>query len=370
MIKITRPLLPSLESLNFHLSEIWQSEMVTNHGQKHNLLESELKNFLNVPNLSIFNNGAIALLVAIKALDLPKDSEIITTPFTFPATPHSISWNGLNPVFCDIDKNTMCIDADKIENLITSKTSAILAVHVYGYSCEVYKIEQIAKKHNLKVIYDAAHAFNAKIDGRAIGSFGDISMFSFHATKLFNTVEGGCLTYNDDLLKDKIYLLRNFGIKNEEEVVDIGINGKMNEIQASIGLLNLKLLENEVEKRKVIFDTYIKNLQHLSGITLMNFSQNRTNSFQYFVIRVDEEKFGSSRDAIYLKLKENNILSRKYFYPLCSEYDTYKSLPSSKKVNLPQANKIKNEVLCLPFYGDLTENEVVKICKIISNLAS
>lgn len=369
MIKVTKPLLPSLEHFNLHLSEIWESEMVTNHGKKHNLLESELKNFLGVHNLSIFNNGAIALLVAIKALDLPRDSEVITTPFTFPETPHSISWNGLNPVFCDIDEKTMCIDADKIESLITSKTSAILAVHVYGYSCDVYKIEKIAKKHNLKVIYDAAHAFNIKIDGRAIGSFGDISMFSFHATKLFNTIEGGCLTYNNESLRDKIYLLRNFGIKNEEEVVDIGINGKMNELQASVGLLNLKLLGSEVEKRMLVFDTYLKNLEHLEGITLMNFPQNHTNSFQYFVIRVDEEKLGSSRDVIYLKLKESGILSRKYFYPLCSDYDTYKSLPSSKKEHLPQANKIKNEVLCLPFYGDLATNDIIKICNIISCLA-
>ena len=345
MIKITKPLLPSLENLNPYLQDIWQSEWVTNHGVNHNQLEERLRQYLQVPNLSIFNNGAVALLVAIKALNLPRDSEVITTPFTFPATPHSIVWNGLKPVFCDIDDKTMCIDAGKIEKLITPNTSAILAVHVYGYACNVYAIAKIAKKFNLKVIYDAAHAFNTQIDGMAIGTFGDISMFSFHATKLFNTIEGGCLTYNDSLLKEKIYLLRNFGIKNEEEVVDIGINGKMNEIQAAIGLLNLDLLESEVLKRRVIFNTYLENLGNINGLFLMNIPQNCTNSFQYFVIRIDKEKFGASRDEIYGKLKENNILSRKYFYPLCSDYIAYKDLDSAKKEYLPYANKIKDEVL-------------------------
>jgi dTDP-4-amino-4,6-dideoxygalactose transaminase len=367
IIKITQPLLPPLQKVNEVIKKIWDSGWVTNHGKYHNQLEDGLKKFLRVPNLSIFNNGTIALLAAIKALDLPKDSEIITTPFTFPATPHAISWNGLKPVFCDIDQKTMCIDADKIEKLITPNTSAILAVHVYGYACNVYKIEEIAKKFNLKVIYDAAHAFNVQINGKAIGTFGDISMFSFHATKLFNTIEGGCLTFNSDLLQEKIYLLRNFGIKNEEEVCGIGINGKMNEIQAAIGLLNLELVEDEVKKRRIIFDKYVEKLSNLDGILLMDITKNCTNSFQYFVIRINKEKFCASRNEIHDQLKKNNILSRKYFYPLCSDYDVYKNLESSKKEHLFYANQIKDEVLCLPFYGDLKIEEVTKICDIIKN---
>src|SRR5574344_859582 len=226
---ITRPLLPSIDSLIIQLKEIWDSKWLTNMGDKHNLLGSRLKNYLKVKNLSLFNNGTIALLTALKALDLPVGSEVITTPFTFAATPHCISWNGLKPIFCDIEPNTMTIDADKIESLITPNTSAILGVHVYGFPCNVKKIDELAKKYNLKVIYDAAHAFSTEIDGVGIGNFGDITMFSFHATKLFNTIEGGCLTYNNPEFVKRLYNLRNFGIQSEVVVEDIGIIGKMNE---------------------------------------------------------------------------------------------------------------------------------------------
>ena len=235
-IYVTQPLLPELSEFNEHLKDIWDSKCLTNMGSKHNELESKLREVLKVPYVSLFNNGTIALLTAIKAMDLPYGSEVITTPFTFAATPHCISWNGLKPVFCDIEPETMTIDANKIEDLITPNTSAILGVHVYGFPCDVYKIEKIAKKYNLKVIYDAAHAFSTEIDGKGIGTFGDISMFSFHATKLFNTVEGGCLTYNNPDLVNKIYNLRNFGIRSEELVEDVGINGKLDEIRSVIGL--------------------------------------------------------------------------------------------------------------------------------------
>jgi dTDP-4-amino-4,6-dideoxygalactose transaminase len=331
----------------------------------HTELENKLEEVLKVRNVSLFNNGTIALLTALKALDLPQGSEVITTPFTFPATPHSISWNGLKPVFCDIEPNTMTIDADKIEELVTENTSAILGVHVYGYPCNVEKINDIANKYNLRVIYDTAHAFSSEINGKGIGSFGDISMFSFHATKLFHTIEGGCLTYSDSKYKEKIYLLRNFGIKNEEQVVHIGINGKMNEIQAAIGLLNLELYEEEKNKRRIIKGIYEQNLNGVDGIETIPFPKHTTDSMGYFVIRVKKEVLGISRDELYNKLKEYNLYARKYFYPLCSEYEPYKHLPSSSQVNLPIANKIKNEVLCLPLYGDLKVDSVYRICEII-----
>ena len=284
---------------------------------------------MKVSNVSVFNNGTIALLTALKALDLPADSEVIT-PFTFPATPHCISWNGLKPVFCDIEPNTMTIDADKIEEQITPETSAILPVHVYGFPCDVKKIDNIAKKHDLKVIYDGAHAFSPEIDGRGIGTFGDITVFSFHATKLFNTLEGGCLTYKNNGLKEKIYNLRNFGIKNEEEVVDVGINGKMNEIQASIGLLNLKLFKKEQDKRLKIKELYIEQLKDIENIKIPEMPENTTDSFQYFPIIIEED-FPITGDTVYQNYKKYNIFTRKYFYPICSDYEPYKNLESSSK---------------------------------------
>lgn len=364
-IYVTAPLLPSLEELNQEIEAIFKTKRLTNMGEKHNLLESKLKDTLKVKNVSLFNNGTIALLTAIKALELPYGGEVITTPFTFAATPHCISWNGLKPVFCDIEPNTMTIDVNKIESLINKNTSAILAVHVYGFPCAVKKIEEIAQKYNLKVIYDAAHAFSTEIDGIGIGNFGDITMFSFHATKLYNTIEGGALTYNDSHLKKKIYNLRNFGIQNEETIEDIGINGKMNEIQAAFGLLNLGLFREEKTKRAKIDQLYRKTLSSAKGIRLLEMPKNTTNSFQYFPIVVENE-FGLSRNELHIEFEKLNIHTRKYFYPLCSEYDCYKNLKSSKEENLPVANKIKNKVLCLPFYGDLDIRIVKIICEVIN----
>jgi dTDP-4-amino-4,6-dideoxygalactose transaminase len=364
-IYVTSPILPELDKLNEMLKVIWHSKWLTNHGDTHAQLEKSLQTVLKVRNVSAFNNGTIALLTALKALDLSQNSEVITTPFTFPATPHCITWNGLKPVFCDIEPDTMTIDADKIEGLINKKTSAILGVHVYGLPCNVEKIQAIANKHNLKVIYDAAHAFTTEINGQGIGTFGDISMFSFHATKLFHTIEGGCLTYNNPEYKEKIYYLRNFGIKNEDQVVDIGINGKMNELQAAIGLLNLDLFEEEKQKRQAIKSIYVENLKALEGIKLVQMPADVTDSMQYFVIKIEKDIFGLSRDEVYNKLKGFNIFARKYFYPLCSDYEPYKRLPCSQKDNLPVANKIKGEVLCLPFYGALGKENAGKICEII-----
>ena len=364
-IYVTSPLMPDLDDLNDEIKGIFQSKRLTNMGEKHNLLEAKLKDVLKVKNVSLFNNGTIALLTALKALNLPYGSEVITTPFTFAATPHCISWNGLKPIFCDIEPETMTIDANKIESLITENTAAILAVHVYGFPCAVEKIDKIAKKYRLKVIYDGAHVFSAKLNGLGIGNFGDITMFSFHATKLYNTIEGGALTYNDLDLKKKIYNLRNFGIQNEENIEDIGINGKMNELQAAFGLLNLKLFEEEKNKRSEIYKIYENILSDTKGIRIPKMPANATNSHQYFPIVVEND-FGINRDELHLEFAKYNIHTRKYFYPLCSEYDCYKDLESSKIENLPVANEIKNKVLCLPFYGDLDSQIVEMICGVIN----
>ncbi|MBN1292903.1 MAG: DegT/DnrJ/EryC1/StrS family aminotransferase [Candidatus Latescibacteria bacterium] len=360
-IYITRPLLPDLNSLQEKLKEVWDSQWLTNQGKQHQLLEEKIKDFLEIPYVSLFNNGTIALMAAVKSLRLA--GEIITTPFTFPATPHILSWNNINPIFCDIDPTTMNIDANKIESMITPQTQGILAVHVFGTPCDVYKIQEVADNYGLKVIYDAAHAFGVKIDDIGIGNFGDISMFSFHATKLFHTAEGGALTFKDKCLKSRIDYLKNFGIKNEEEVVMFGINGKMNEIQAVLGLKVLELVEEEQKKREVLFDTYAENLKGVAGITLPK--KGKHNSFQYFVIRIDKKKFGCSRDDIHNKFKNYNIFTRKYFYPLCSDYTCYKHLHYSNPVYLPVAHNIVKEVLCLPFYGRLTISDINKICDIL-----
>ena len=363
-IFVTQPLLPNLDTLSEHLKEIWESKWLTNMGSKHNELENKLKDVLKVPNVSLFNNGTIALLVAIKALDLPYGSEVITTPFTFAATPHCITWNGLKPVFCDIEPETMTIDADKIESLITPNTSAILGVHVYGFPCDVERIDAIAKKYNLKVIYDAAHAFSTEINGKGIGTFGNITMFSFHATKLYNTIEGGCLTFNDPNLIRKIYNLRNFGIQSEELVEEVGINGKLNELQAAVGLENLKLYKAEQEKRSKVKAFYDENLSKIKGIRIPKMPENVTNSYQYYPI-VIEDDYPISRNELYDKFKEINILTRKYFYPACTDYECYKNDLAVKLADLSVVNDLKHKVLCLPFYGGLIEEKLQFICNFL-----
>jgi len=362
-IYVTRPLLPNLEELNKSLVEIWQNQILTNKGPKHQELEIALGKRLKVPTISLFNNGMIALMTTCQTLQL--SGEVITTPFTFPATPHALTLNQLTPVFCDIDPITMNIDASKIEALITKKTSAILGVHVYGTPCDVLEIEKIAHRHGLKVIYDAAHAFGVEIDGKGIGTFGDISMFSFHATKLFHTLEGGCLTFNDLTLKSQIELLKNFGIKNENEVVLAGTNGKLNEIQAAIGLINLRELEAERQRRATIINTYQEELLNIDGLTLLDFQPSICQSYQYFVIRINADKFGLSRDELYLQLKNYNLFTRKYFHPLCSNYACYKDLPSAHPSLLPVANQITQEVLALPLYGQLSIDNTRAICQLI-----
>lgn len=366
-IYVTRPLLPKFDALEKHLKEIWETQWLTNMGDKHNQLETKLKKELKVPNLSLFNNGTIALLTAIKALDLPYGSEVITTPFTFPATPHCIVWNGLKPVFCDIEPNTMTIDANKIENLITPNTSAILGVHVYGFPCDVNKIDKIAKKHNLKVIYDAAHCFSTEIGSKGIGNFGDITMFSFHATKLFNRIEGGCLTYRAPKLSKVIYNLRNFGIQNEETVEAVGINGKLNEVQAAVGIENLKIYRQEQNRRSKIKKFYDSNISKIKGIRVPKMPKNVTNSYQYYPIIIEKD-YPISRDCLYEKFKKINVLTRKYFYPSCNDYDCYKNYLSVKLADLTNTNDIKKKVLCLPYYGSLQKSDLEKIIKVLKGI--
>jgi dTDP-4-amino-4,6-dideoxygalactose transaminase len=358
-VYVTRPMLAGLSEYIPHLEDIWGSRILTNNGAKHQALEVALAEALDVPYLKLCNNGTIALLIAVKALGL--SGEVIVTPFTFPATVHALTWNGITPVFCDIDPDTLCIDPRKIEALITPRTSAIMGVHVYGIPCDVHAIQAIADKHDLKVVYDAAHAFQTTINDTAIGRFGDISMFSFHATKLFHTLEGGALTFSDPALANTIDLLRNFGIKNEHEVVIEGINGKMNELQAAIGLVNLSLVPEEKRKRAAVRLAYQENLRGIPGVTILAPPEHASHSLQYKVLRVSKE-CPLSRDDLYNAMKRYNVFTRKYFYPICSEYPCYNHLPSGHIIVAPKA---ANEVLCLPMFGALTVADVERICAII-----
>jgi len=365
-IYITRPLLPDKNVIVRKLDEIVDSKKVTNIGDQHMELENALKRYLEIEHITLFNNGTMALLLGIKALGL--QGEVITTPFTFPATVQALDWNQLTPVFCDIEPHSLNIDPARIESLITERTSAILAVHVFGNPCDVHQIQKIADRYGLKVIYDAAHAFGSRIDETPIGSYGDMTMFSFHATKLFNTIEGGALTYRDSELAPKLNLLKNFGIANEEQVVLSGLNGKMNEIQAGIGLEVLRLVNEERSKRLEILNVYMDELRDVPGVKIVTKQNNLRSSLQYFVVRIVEDSFGKSRDWLYEELKKFNIYSRKYFYPLCSDFPWYKHLESTSVANLKVAHRISSEVLCLPFYGELGCESVRKICRIIRQL--
>ena len=364
-IYVTRPTLPNTDRVVDSIKEIWRSKRLTNNGPKCRELECRLQARLGVKYLSAFNNGTTALMVACRALNLT--GEVITTPFTFAATPHALTWNNLTPVFCDIDPITLNIDANKIEPLITERTSAILAVHVFGTPCDVEKIQSIADKYNLKVIYDAAHAFGITLNGGGgIGGLGDVSMMSFHATKIYHTIEGGALMCRDARLKERIDLFRNFGIAGEEEVELPGLNGKMNELQAAIGLIMLDCIDDEREKRAALEKIYDEELRHCEGIIRVpEFLLSSKSNHQYYVIRIDREKFGRSRDEVYDTLRRYNVFARKYFYPLCSDYDHYKNLPSAAPERLPNAHRISEEVLSMPLYGELSVEDVKKICAIV-----
>lgn len=367
-IFVTRPIVPNLDNYRNRLESVWEKKWFTNNGEQHQLLEKKLQQYLGVSNISLFNNGTIALITACRSLRL--SGEVITTPFTFAATPHVLTWNNIRPIFCDIEEKSLNIDADKLESLITSDTTGIMPVHVFGMPCDTGKIQKIADEYGLKIIYDAAHAFGTKVDNTGIGNFGDITMFSFHATKQFHTAEGGALAFREPSLKKRVDLLKNFGIKSEDEVIMPGINGKMNELQAALGLEVLEYLDDEREKRKRLFEHYREYLKNIYGVICLETGRDVYSNYQYLVIRIEKEKFGKSRDEVHEKFKRYNIFTRKYFYPLCSDYACYKQLPSSSQNNLQVANKIIHEVLCLPLYGDLQLDDINKICAILSSFSN
>ena len=357
-INVTKSSMPSYEEYCEEIKSIWDTVHLTNMGPKHNELKEKLKNYLEVDNIELFVNGHLALYVALKALKLT--GEIITTPFTFASTTNAIVQAGCTPVYCDV-KPGYTIDESKIESLITDKTSAILAVHVYGNVCNVNAIQKIADKHGLKVIYDSAHAFGVYYDGIAIGNYGDVNMFSFHATKVFHTIEGGCLTFKDKSLAKEICLERNFGV-NGEELSCFGSNAKMNEFQASMGLCNLRHIDEELALRKIAFDRYNENLKDVNGITILKFDSKVKQNYAYYPILINSDKYGESREQLVSRLSNEGIFARKYFYPLVSEN---KEFNKDLTVNTPLAKDYSQNVLCLPLYAGLSIEEVDKICSII-----
>ncbi len=361
-IYVTQPSMPDLNQYVDLLKQIWNNKHITNNGLFHKKFEQELCNYLEIDNISLLANGTIALIVALQALQI--SGEVITTPYSFVATTHALHWNGITPVFCDINKETFNIDPEKIEPLITSETSAILPVHVYGNPADNEKIQKIADKYNLKVIYDAAHAFGVKKDNKSILNWGDLSILSFHATKSFNTVEGGAIITKDKNLKAHIDNLKNFGFINETTVVGYGINGKMNELIAAYGLLQLKQIDSIIKKRKEKTVLYRKLLKNTTGIKIFDDNPDITYNYSYFPVLITKD-YHKSRDNVYNDLRKKNIYARRYFYPLISNFPAYKNLPSAKKEKLPTANKISNEILCLPVFSELSNNDIIKITEII-----
>ena len=370
-ILVTRSSMPTLDEYVEEIRELWDSHWLTNMGKKHNQLAEELKKYLGVPGLELLVNGHAALEFTIQSFDFAPGSEVITTPFTFASTVHSIVRNNLTPVFCDIDPDTYCLNADQVEALITDKTVAILPVHVYGHVCEVYKLKEIAERHGLKLIYDAAHTFGEKVDGKGIGSFGDASIFSFHATKVYNTIEGGCVCFSDEELGKKVYFLKDFGIVDEENITGVGANGKMNEFAAAMGLCNLRHLKEEIDKRRKVIRRYRKNLGGVKGIKLgPDYEGGKVKgmdvefNYAYFPV-VFTDEFGAGRDQVFAKLAENNIGARKYFYPLINELKCYEDMGWSAKEQTPVAYDISMRVLTLPLFADLALDDVDRICEII-----
>lgn len=363
LITVTSPLLPNLDDFNALLKEIWNSKWITNNGSFHKQLEKELAEYLKVPYISLFTNGTLPLITALQAMRIT--GEVITTPYSFVATTHSLWWNGIRPVFVDIDPATGNIDPDKIEAAITPKTTAIMPVHVYGKPCDTKRIQNIADKYGLKVIYDAAHAFGVEVNGESILNAGDMSTLSFHATKVYNTIEGGALVMHDEKTKRRIDYLKNFGFAGETEVVAPGINSKMDEIRAAYGLLNLRLVDACIEARHQAAIRYREALRNVEGITFMDDMPGVKHNYSYFPIFVDAEKYGMTRDELYFKMKDKNVLGRRYFYPLISEFTTYRGLPSANPDNLPNALKMANSVICLPMHHELSEEHINRIVDLI-----
>jgi len=362
-IYVTQPSLPDLQEFIPYLEEIWENKILTNNGPFHQQLEKELAKFLEVPYISLFANGTLALMTALQVLRIT--GEVITTPYSFVATTHSLWWNNIKPVFVDIEPELCNLDPEKIEAAITPKTTAILPVHVYGNPCKIERIQEIADIYGLKVIYDAAHTFGARYKEQSICNYGDLSILSFHATKVFNTFEGGAIISHDAATKKRIDYLKNFGFAGETTVMAPGINSKMNEIQAAFGLLQLKDYQRNAEKREVIAETYKQGLKNIQGISFLPNPEHTESNNAYFPIFVDEKEYGMSRDQLYEKLKQNNIFGRRYFYPLISEFPMYKSLDSSNPKNLKVAGKVAKQVICLPIYPDMGLSQVRNVIKII-----
>lgn len=363
LITVTSPLLPSLDDFIPYLEDIWDRKWLTNNGHYHQKLEQALCEYLKVPYISLFTNGTLPLMCALQALRIT--GEVITTPYSFVATTHSLWWNGIKPVFVDIDPVTCNLDPEKIEAAITPKTTAIMPVHVYGKPCDTVRIQEIADKYGLKVIYDAAHAFGVEVNGKSILESGDMSTLSFHATKVYNTIEGGALVCHDEQTKKRIDYLKNFGFASETTIVAPGINGKMDEVRSAYGLLNLKQVDSAIEARRKVAVQYRDALKDIPGIRFMEDMPGVRHNYSYFPIFINAEEYGLTRDELYFKLKESDVLGRRYFYPLISKFSTYRGLESAKRENLPVAVKIADSVICLPMYHNLNEEDVTRIVGLI-----
>ena len=361
-IYVTQPSLPDLDDFIPYLRKIWDNKWLTNNGEFHKKFEAALAEYLGVKYVSLFTNGMIALQVGMQALRIT--GEVITTPFTFVATTHAIHWNGCRPVFCDIEPDTYTMDPAKVEALITPKTTALMPVHVYGNPCNHEELKRIADIYGLKLFYDAAHVFGVRKDGVSVCNWGDLSMLSFHATKVFNTFEGGALVTNDENLKKRIDFLKNFGFANEVTVVAPGSNGKMDEFRAAYGLLELEIVDGEIAKRRKVAERYREALKDVPGIRMLYDIPGIQHNYSYFPVEIDAKQYGMTRDELYDKLKANNIYSRRYFYPICSDFPTYRGLPSATADNLPVATRVAQRILCLPMYAGLTEEEQTKIISV------
>ena len=364
-IVVTSPLLPDLEEYNSMIREILNNKWITNNGEFHQRLEKALCEYLKVPYISLFTNGTLPLITALQALNI--SGEVITTPYSFVATTHSLWWNGIKPVFVDIDPATGGIDPERIESAITPRTTAIMPVHVYGKPCRTREIQEIANKYGLRVIYDAAHAFGIEVDGKSILNEGDMSTLSFHATKVYNTVEGGALIMHDEKMKQRIDYLKNFGFAGETEVVAPGINGKMDEMRAAYGLLNLQQVDAAIEARHQVAIRYREALRPVEGIDFWDDMPGVRHNYSYFPVFVDASKYGMTRDDLFFRFREQSILARRYFYPLISDFSTYRGLSSATRENLPNAARMADTVICLPIHHELTEDDQQRVLNVILN---
>ncbi len=363
LITVTSPLLPSLEEFVPMLRDIWDRKWLTNNGHYHRELERALCEYLKVPYVSLFTNGTLPLMCALQALRVT--GEVITTPYSFVATTHALWWNGIKPVFVDIDPETCNLDPDKIEAAITPRTTAIMPVHVYGKPCDTARIQAVADKYGLKVIYDAAHAFGVEVDGKSILEAGDMSTLSFHATKVYNTVEGGALVCHDERTKQRIDYLKNFGFAGETTVIAPGINGKMDEVRSAYGLLNLRQVDAAIAARRRVAVRYREALRGVPGLRVMEDMPGVRHNYSYFPVFVDAAAYGMTRDELYFRMKEHGVLGRRYFYPLITDFSTYRGLESARPENLPVATRIADSVICLPMYHDLTDGDVDRVLELI-----